>query len=86
MKLRSAPRKWAVTLALALACVMPAAALADAPAPIVAEPSLYGALMAIACGASTNVARHAPLPIVIAVTIAACTAAYLDAMSAPDPR
>jgi hypothetical protein len=47
--------------------------------------SLVGAFMGMACGAGINVARTAPLPIVVTVTAVVCAMMLLDAFTSPDP-
>jgi peptidoglycan/LPS O-acetylase OafA/YrhL len=85
-------RRGAAVLAFALA-LSPVAARAQSPAPgspdgrgTVGPESAVGVLMAVVCGASINVARYVPAPIVIAVAGASCIVGLLDALLTPDPK
>src|SRR2546421_3414444 len=76
--------------ALALAALLiPGFAFAQTTdtAPEATSPdSLVGALLALACGASINVARVSPQPIVCTVTVVVCALAMIDAVMTPDPH
>jgi hypothetical protein len=82
-------RRGIAALAL-VAALLPAPSLAQtsdvADAPGQQPASVVGAMMGIACGASINVARHVPAPIVVTVTAVVCAMMILDALTTPDPH
>ena len=82
-------RRRIAPLVLALALSLPAHAFAaDAPSPpdSGAPPgdTVVGALLAVVCGASLNVARVFPHPFVIATAVGSCLGAVIDAISTSD--
>ena len=90
MKLRRRIRLAFATLALAGIVSLPVPSLAQLSdpaagngAPAVSE-SIFGACMAIVCGASINVLKVQPHPAVIAAAVGSCIAAFLDAVFTPD--
>lgn len=85
MRLIRRPRAWLASgiLVLALAVPLPSVAQELSGGPATPD-TLVGALLAVVCGASINVARVFPHPLVVATAIGSCAGAFLDAISTPD--
>ena len=77
-------RRVALVAALSLLAAHPGPARAR-PGPVRRHvDSKVGVALAAICGASINIARVAPVPIVVVVGGAACFFALVDAMITPD--
>jgi hypothetical protein len=86
--LRIVPIRRGVAALALVAALLPGPSFAQvqvsSEAPGAQPASVVGAFMGMACGAGINVARHAPLPIVMTVTAVVCALMILDAVTTPD--